>query len=290
MEDAKAILRSGSSIFVLQIAQVMSRQQTDKLVLGIFLGPAAVTLYEIGSKLNSLMSVFTSWTVSAILPVASQLNAREQHHSLRSLFLRGTKIIATLAAPMSAILITIAAPFIAAWLGAGFEQAVPVAQLLLLSQILLPLYQLGDQILIGKDRFSLWVPGGVTLALLNIVLSVVLVQRLGLIGVALGTFVAVALEFPWYLRVFSKEMELPIREWLAKTAWPSYPLLVVPVAIAWLGSQTVLGGSIVGLLAVAAVALAAYWAAMWFLGFSAIERADMLAVLRRAPREAGAST
>jgi len=286
IEDVRAILRSGSSIFVLQIAQVMSRQQTDKVVLGIFLGPAAVALYEIAAKLNSLISTFIGLTVSAILPVAAELHAGERHGELRSLFLRGTKIVATLAAPLVTILIAIAAPFIAAWCGPGYEQAVPVAQILLLSQVLLPLYQLGDQILIGKDKFHLWVPGGVTMAAVNVVLSVVLVQTLGLVGVAIGTLSAVVLEFPWYAAVFSKEMDLPIGEWLRKTAWPMYPLLVVPAALGFLGGQTALGGSLLGLALVAAVAAAAYWALALFTGYSALERADLLAIVRRTPREA----
>ncbi len=283
--DVKAILRSGSAIFALQIAQVMSRQQTDRVVLGVFLGPAAVALYEIAAKLNSLISTFIGLTVSAVLPVAAELNAGEQHGALRSLFLRGTKIVATLAAPLVTILIAIAAPFIAAWCGPGYERAVPVAQVLLLSQVLLPLYQLGDQILIGKDKFRLWVPGGLTIAFANVILSIVLVKTLGLIGVAIGTLSAVVLEFPWYAAVFGKEMNLPIGEWLRKTAWPMYPLLAVPAVIGFLGGRTALGGSIIGLAVVSAAAAALYWAIALFVGYSPVERADLIAIVRRVPRE-----
>ncbi len=266
MADARAILRSGSSVFVLQIAQVMSRQQTDKLVLGIFVGPAAVTLYEIASKLNSLVTTLASLAVSATLPVAAQLHAAERHETIRALFLRGTKLIATMASPLTAVLIAIAAPFIAVWMGPGYGGAVPVAQVLLLSQAFLPLYQLGDQIMIGKDRFSAWVPGGLTLAVLNVALSVLLVQSFGLIGVAVGTLVAVWLEFPWYARVFSRVIDLPIRTWLRSTAWPAYPLLALPATIAWIGGRSELGGSIVGLAIVAVAAATTYWAAMWLTG------------------------
>ena len=279
--DVKAILKSGSSIFVLQIAQVMSRQQTDKIVLGVFLGPAAIAIYEIAAKLNSLISTFIGLTVSAVLPVAAELYAGEEHDALKSLFLRGTKIVATLAAPLVTILIAIAAPFIAAWCGPGYERAVPVAQILLLSQVILPLYQLGDQVLIGKNKFHLWVPGGLTMAVVNVVVSVVLVNTVGLLGVAIGTLLAVVLEFPWYAIVFGREMQLPIGHWLRVTAWPAYPLLVVPALLGYFGGRTALGGSILGLAVVAAVAAGVYWAVMLFAGFSAAERADMLAIVRR---------
>jgi O-antigen/teichoic acid export membrane protein len=283
--DVRAILKSGSSIFALQVAQVMSRQQTDKVVLAVFLGPAAVAIYDIAAKLNSLISTFIGLTVSAVLPVAAELNASEQHDALRSLFLRGTKIVATLIAPLVTILIVIAAPFIAAWCGPQYATAVPVAQILLLSQALLPLYQLADQILIGKNRFHLWVPGGLTMAFVNVILSVALVQTLGIVGVALGTLGAVMVEFPWYASVFGKEMDLPIGDWLLKTAWPMYPLLIVPAAIAHLGGRTMLGASIIGLAVVAAIAATVYWAITLGLGYSRVERADLLSIVHRASRE-----
>lgn len=286
--EIRSILKSGSSVFALQIAGIMSRQQTDKLVLGVFLGTSAVTLYEIGAKLNSLITSFSGLSVSATLPVAAELNAQNRHASLLSLFLRGTKIVATLVVPIIVILVAMAGPFINAWFGPGFETAVPVAQLLLLSQVLLPLYLLGDQILIGKNKFSLWVPGGITLAILNVVLSVVLVRGFGLIGVALGTLIAYTLELPWYMRVFGKEMDLGARRWLASTAWPTYPLLVLPAAIAYFGSSTALGDSFPGLAVVGALALFAYWFAMLFLGYSSGERAGMLAFARSLTRRRSA--
>lgn len=285
--DIRAILRSGSSVFVLQIAQIMSRQQTDKIVLAVFLGPAYIAIYDIAAKLNSLISTFMGLTTSAVLPVVAELNAREEHYALRSLFLRGTKIAATAVAPIVTVLIVVAGPFIGAWCRniPNSTLAVPVAQVLLLSQVLLPLYQLGDQVLIGKNRFHLWVRGGLTMAFVNVIVSVVLTRAFGLIGVAIGTLSAVLLEFPWYAAVFSREMELPIPEWLRKTAWPAYPLLVVPALIAWFGVKTVLGASLPGIIALGVVAAVAYWLVAFFAAYSPLERADLLSTLRRAPSE-----
>ena len=112
------------------------------------------------------------------------------------------------------------------------------------------------------------------------------VACLGIVGVALGTLGAVMLEFPWYASVFSKEMHLPIGEWLRRTAWPMYPLLLVPAVVAYLGSDTGLGESIVGLAVVAAIAAAVYWAITLGVGYSPVERADLLSIARRTPREA----
>lgn len=278
--DVKHILRSGSSLFVVQITGLLGRQHTDKLILGVFFGTAAVTIYEIGAKLNTLISSFSGLTVSATLPVAAELNAHGKHASLLSLFLRGTKIVAGAITPLIVILIAMAGPFISAWMGPGYDEAVVISQVLLLSQIFIPLYLLGDQILIGKNRFSLIVPLGVTLAVLNVVLSVVFALQLGIIGVAVGTLISYLLELPWYLRVFGKEMALGRRRWLSSTAWPTYPLLAIPAAIAYLGSTSPLGTSLGGLMLVGFTAVLIYWVVLLRWGYPAWERASMLTFMR----------
>lgn len=272
LEDARHIGRSGSSIFALQIAGVMSRQQADKLIIGVFVGTAAVALYDLAAKLNSLVSTLMGLTVSAVLPVAAEIHAKGDRGAMTALFYRGTKLIASFMAPITTTLIVVAIPFMTTWLGPGFEQAGVLAQLLLASQLLLPLYQLGDQILIGKNRFSIWVRGGLTLACFNVALSVILVQEYGAVGVTAATLIACLLEFPWYLRVFSREMDIPVRDWLRRTAWPTYPLLVIPVLLGVGAIALGLTDTLPGLAATLAVAALAYWAVLLSVGYSAEER------------------
>lgn len=281
LQDIRSMIRSGSSIFTLTIAQLLGRQQTDKLVLGIFIGPAAVGIYEIASKMVTLVSTVTSISASAVLPVAAELNARDEHEAMRSLFLRGSKILVTIAVPVIAILMAIATPFIAAWCGPGYATVVPAAQILLLSQAAVPLYELGDQLLIAKDRFSAVVPAGLTCALLNVALSVTLVHFFGMVGVALGTLGAMTAEFPWFAAVLSRELGQPIPQWIRFAAWPLYPLLVVPVALAYTASRMPLGGSLMGLAVIGAAALGIFWLIATFIAYSKVERHDLLSILYR---------
>ena len=97
-------------------------------------------------------------------------------------------------------------PFIRAWFGPGFEASIRVARLLVLAQLFVPLYQIGDPMLIGKGRFCLWVPSGLLLALLNLVLSVIFVGLFGLVGVAFGTGARCFLELPLYAWLILREI------------------------------------------------------------------------------------
>jgi O-antigen/teichoic acid export membrane protein len=198
---------------------------------------------------------------------------------LRSLFLRGVKIMSTLTAPAIAILIAIAGPFIVAWCGPSLGPAIAVAHVLLLAQIFLPLYELGDPLMIARGRYSAYVTAGLVCAVLNVALSIVFVRFFGMTGVALGTLAALYVEFPWLVRVFSRAMALPVGEWMKRTAWPLYPLLALPALLAYAGGQSVLGHSILGLAVVGAVSIFAYWLAAAFTAYSPVERADLVSIV-----------
>jgi O-antigen/teichoic acid export membrane protein len=283
---ALEILSGGFPIFVAGIAQFLNREQVDRLVLGVFLGPAAVVIYQAASKLSSLVAQFTGLSTSALLPVASGMVAREDEDALRDLFVRGSRYVSLAVAPIAATVIVLAAPFIRSWMGPGFEGSIIVAQLLVFSQLFVPLYQTGDAVLIGKGRFSAWVPRGIALALLNLGLSLALVRPLGVTGVAIGTLVSGLLELPLYAHLVLRETGVTVRMWLAQ-AGPMYLMLPVALIVGAVGMLTPLGGSLVGVVAVGAACVLGCWAAAYTLVLTSEERADARARLAAISRGRG---
>jgi len=55
MATFRSIFRFSSVIFVTQVAGVLIYQQTDRIVLGVFVSAAAITLYEAASKIQALV-------------------------------------------------------------------------------------------------------------------------------------------------------------------------------------------------------------------------------------------
>jgi len=275
----KEILAGGFPIFVASIAQFLNREQMDRLVIGMFIGPAAVVVYQAASKLSSLVGQFTMLSTSAMLPVASGMVAREDSGALRELFIRGSRYVSLAVAPIAVTLLVLAGPFIQAWMGTGFEGSIIVAQLLILSQLFVPLYQVGDVVLIGKGRFSAWLPRGITLALLNLALSLVLVRPLGILGVALGTLVSGLLELPFYAPLILRETGASVREWLGPAARP-YLLLSVAVLVGLAAQSLGITASLFGVVLAGIAAVGAYWAAAYGLALSADEKAALVSRVR----------
>lgn len=275
---ALEILSGGLPIFAAGIAQFLNREQVDRLVIGIFIGPAAVVVYQAASKLSSLVAQFTGLSTSALLPVASGMVACEDDAALRDLFVRGSRWVSLAVAPIAATVIVLASPFVRVWMGPGFEGSIIVAQLLVLSQLFVPLYQVGDSVLIGKGRFSAWVPRGVALASLNLILSLVLVRPLGITGVAIGTLVSGLLELPLYAQLVLRETGISARAWLA-SAGTVYLTLPVAVLVGFGGALTPLGESLPGVAAIGVACVLGCWAAAYLLVLGPDERAGVLARL-----------
>jgi O-antigen/teichoic acid export membrane protein len=281
------VVRDGLPLFALQMSALLGRQTTDRIVLGVFLGPEAVGVYEIAAKLSLLVSQAGDLLTGAILPIAANMSAREHAESLRALLMRGARYTVVAIAPVIVVLACIARPFISDWFGPGMAGAASVAQVLLLGQVLVPLYLVGDPILIGMNRFARWVVPAFSVAVLNVALSVVFVKMFGLVGVAVGTAIAGFVEFPLYVRLAVRETGVDWRAWLWQAFFPGYPLLVVPACIALLGAATFLGQSLLSLFAVSVVALGAYWALAWWLVLPRWERAELVAAVGTMARRPG---
>ncbi|MDR1413128.1 MAG: polysaccharide biosynthesis C-terminal domain-containing protein [Actinomycetes bacterium] len=275
-----ALLREARPQFILQVSGLLSKQQTAKLIVGIILGTAAATLFDVAAKFNSLLSTFSSLSTSAATPVIAELNALERHDSLRALLISGSRAVTALVTPVTCVLLLLTGPLIRTWLGPSFAAAIPITLLLLSAQAAVPLYQMGDPVLIGKNRLRRWARSAVCIALLNLALAWLGVRLFGAVGAGLAALICGAIELPWYMLIVRRETGVSLRRWLAAGIWPAIPLLALPILLCLLARLTPLTDSLPGLVTVAATAIAAYWLVFWRVGLKGWERSLLWNSLR----------
>ncbi len=279
-----AIFSFSWAVFVVQLSDVLFYQQTDRVLLGIFAGATAVGLYEAAAKFSALLTYVSGLSVSAVMPLASNMGATGRYASLHSLLMRGTKYAAALVCPMVVVLLVFARPLITSWLGADFADQALVAQVLVFPHLLTSLGLVGDSIIISQKKLAGRVPYIVLQAVLNIVLSIILIPRYGILGVALGTAVAHLVDWPLHMWYLVKNTDATLSEGLRSVVAPVYPLLVVPLLVSLALATTTLMDSIPGIFAASVAALALYWLAMLGFGLSAMERRELrnaVAAVRR---------
>lgn len=279
MKVFKDIVSFSWVIFVLQICVLILVQQTDRIVVGVFLSASAVTLYEAAGKMQGLMTQLTQFATSAVMPFASQLDAQGRDSSIQTLFFRGTKYVMALVLPVVVGLMILASPIIIHWLGPAFAGQALSAQVLLSWQLLGVGAVIGEAVLVARGNARKRLFNSVfVLTLGNLVLSVLLVQRFGILGVVLGTAIPWIVDFPMRLRTALNEVGVSFHDWLFRSAGPVYLSVICTAVVALAAYATPLVDSLFGLAVTMVLSVAASWGFLAAFTLTPVERAELSSV------------
>jgi O-antigen/teichoic acid export membrane protein len=185
----RSMLAYGMKMQVSSIGGLVSFQ-VPKLIISRFLGTAAVSFYEVSSRLTLFMRALPLVMISALIPATSELRARKDRGKILQTYLMASKYVAMLTVAMAAFLIVEARSVLMLWLGRGFESSVVLVQILAIgygANILGgPASQTGAGV--GRPEFDM--RGTVLLIILTPVLGLIFIQRFGAAGTAAGTCIA----------------------------------------------------------------------------------------------------
>jgi O-antigen/teichoic acid export membrane protein len=225
-------------IFVLQImAQFI--YYSDNFVVGIFASAAAVTFYAIGGSLVQYVQQVVSCVSTAVTPIASDFEAHEEHERIRKLVLIGSRVILLVALPIQLSLLFRGSTFIGLWMGPQYAHTSGrVLQILLCAQIIAIGNASGGAVVYGIGRHkpvALW---AIAEAIANLTLSILLVRKIGINGVAIGTLIPnlciQLVAWPWYL---SKILGIRVSEYF-RQIWLRVGIAAIPfAAVAYLSDE-----------------------------------------------------
>lgn len=169
---------------------IMSK--SDQLVLSMIVGVAAVTVYQAGYKMAEMLNLFSVQLQAALSPAAADLKARGDDEGLRELLIRSSRLTFMLVTPAYLLSAVYLEPLIA--LLTGLKEVPPetfwVGQILtftIYSSLLTNSSSKRVLMMCGDERALLGISVGDAVA--NLVLSVILAHKFGVIGVAIGTLV-----------------------------------------------------------------------------------------------------
>jgi O-antigen/teichoic acid export membrane protein len=161
------------------------------IVTAVFLPVAAVTPYAIaGTLIDSLRSLI-AMTATVFNPLTSQLHALGRGKQVAELLALGGKLAVLIAIPVAVSFVLLGDIFIALWMGPEFRQPAGMVLLILAAaQIISAPHHVVSSVLYGISQHRLIAVVRITEAAVNLVLSTLLVQRMGVVGVALGMAIA----------------------------------------------------------------------------------------------------
>jgi len=278
----RALAAYGSRNLVTQIAQLVIRR-LDLLVVAMFVGVAHVTYYSIGGTLVNYATTLCATVVFAFTPRFTELYSRGAHQELERLYLSGIRVTGVLVTGLVVSMLVFGRPFIRLWIGSSYVSGLwinrsdVVMTVLILAYLPRMLHHISWQLLLAsaRVRFLMWL--NILEAVANLGLSLILVRRYQLLGVAMGTLIPMVLSnvvvLPAYI---SRQFQIPLTR-LAKKGL-SVPLLT-GAAIAIVAALLVHTKPPTSwrIFLLEAVCTAIAWASLgWALGFSKSERHDLL--------------
>jgi O-antigen/teichoic acid export membrane protein len=199
------VLAFASWVFVINVASKVIFD-TDVIVVGALLGPAAVAVYQVALSPNVVLRKFGEQFNVVALTGASTLQAEGQQAAVRRLFLESTRMTAVIMLPFAIVFGAWGNDFVRLWVGDGFHGADFALLYLTLAMIAIAIQGTASQIIMAYSRHKVMAIATACEASANLALSIVLGHRYGVAGVALGTLLptlvtAFAVSLPYAARL-----------------------------------------------------------------------------------------
>jgi O-antigen/teichoic acid export membrane protein len=251
-----------SSTTLMIMVSMRLKFKTDEIVIGSMLSAAAITYFNIGSRIVDYAGMVVNSFASTFLPVASQSEATGNLSRLRKIFVVGNRFCAFIIFPITATLLILGKSVIEVWVGRKYiATSYPVLVIMLVPSTLMLAQAISGRVLFGMSKHRTWAYVTLTEGVCNLILSIILIRYYGIIGDAFGTAIpltcSMVLFMPHHLcRLLGIRIRTYLREAFVLPFLMTAPLVVVlllmkrwyiPHTYWQLAPQLLIGGAVYGL-------------------------------------------
>ncbi|MBI4845996.1 MAG: oligosaccharide flippase family protein [Candidatus Omnitrophica bacterium] len=210
--------------FIIRVAQQLRGGISNFIIAG-FLGLSQVTIYSIAFNLIQYFIRFISSSIGGLMiPVFSQYEGKNDYIAIREKFILVSRITGYITMLIGGVLIIFGRVFIERWVGSEYLMAYTLLVILCVPAMMNLMQNASVEVMLGISRHKAIAMLTISESIANLLLSLLLVKKYGLIGVALGyavpTFIVRVFMQPRYV---CKVIKLDLNEY--------YFNLLVPVLL-----------------------------------------------------------
>ena len=255
--DLRPVLAFGGGLFVIGLADT-AIYSLDNLILAALVTAGAITVYQVALRPQSAVRMISALAAGALISTISRLAAEGQRERLRKLALAGSFIGLVITLPWPVLVIVLAKPMIAAWVGHAYVRYAIYAQIFVVYWLTGANTSVLGAFVFGMSGIRIFVIltviGGVT----SLGLSIGMTAAFGTVGVIWGTVIPSVLGFPIWLHFALRRAGLTAREYGQSVALPAYGLLIPWTALVWGASRLIGPTGLLGVGSFGVVALAVW--------------------------------
>lgn len=281
----KEMLRKILSFSLWSCMLVISQRlifNVEPTILGAFSGTAQIAVFSVASTIEGYTATLAGALDALFLPKVTRLyEEKGDSESLQTLMIKVGRIQFMLVGLLLMGLIMMGKEFMVLWMGEAYKNSYYVLIFMVAPSMLILPESIADTALIATDRIHWKAICALTTAVINVVVSILLVPGMGAIGAGVGIFAgnvigSLVIKNIVYVRCLNIKMGRFICECFLKLCIP----LVIIAAIMWLVQRFFPVGNLVMFMVKAAVVGLVYMPVMWF-GFMNVYEKNIIKSLAR---------
>ncbi|MFC1747517.1 oligosaccharide flippase family protein [Pseudomonadota bacterium] len=227
-DSARKIYKFGGYTFLAMLANQII-YYSDAFVIGYFMSAAAVTYYSIPWSLAEYTKRMCLAISKTYTPAISAQESKKDMDSIKEMYISGTKYMIIISNLLTVGIMVLGGALIAIWMGPKYKELCETVLMVLF----INLFVQGPQLIsysvlqgLAKQKVYSYVSLGVSIA--NLVLSIILVQKWGIVGVAIATTVPQVIFYGVFVPLFTLNvLKLSVWQYFKKT----YLVTVVPTVV-----------------------------------------------------------
>ena len=230
-ESLRQVASYGSVTFMIIVAFRL-RFKTDAVIIGTFLSAAAITHFTIGARLVDYAAEVVSSMAQIFTPMSSHFHATGNYEQLRRIFVAGNRACAFIMFPMTVAFVVMGKSVIEAWVGPRYLSSYIILLIVLIPSTLYEAQSTSNRLLFGMSLHRSLAYVVLLEGIANVILSIVLVRRLGIVGDALGTAIPLLCTALFFLpRHMCRQLDIPVRKFIVDAYF--FPvILCLPMILA----------------------------------------------------------
>ena len=254
---------------------------TDRIIIGKFIGPLAVGIYSIASVFNNIYMSLSTAISGVLFPRINKLVVEEKYDHLSDMFIRIGRIQYILLGLISSGFIVFGNEFIYFWLGKGYTEVYKIA-LWIMIPLTIPLIQnTGIAIMQARNQHQFRSVVYFFIAILNIVVSILLVKNYGAIGCAIATGISFTLGNIIIINIYYwKKVDIDIPLFWVNIFKMSIPV-VITMTIGHVLNHFINEYRIITFILKGSMYVVIYTILMWLKGMNKEEKIEILNPIRK---------
>jgi O-antigen/teichoic acid export membrane protein len=239
--------------------------KTDNILLGIYLSTKEIAVYSISQKIIIYFMNLSSSFSSAFLPKLTNMSIEKDKKKILDFFKKASKYQFIIVLSIVINFIFLGEEFISLWVGKSFVEAYKYT-LIIMIPLAIPLFQTtGYQILYAQNKHKARSIVFLFNAILNVFISIFLINKIGVAGAAFGTAIAMLFGNIIFINYYyKKEFGLKIIQFFKFVTLKTLITIIPTILLLYLLNNLIIEISVVNFIFKAFIANIPYLILLYF--------------------------